>query len=245
MSHAHTANPDAASAVTVAEARVLARIFQHPLSHNLSWRETLALIQAIGEVEHAHNGDVVLKLGGEHQAFKPTRDKDLAADDLMTLRHFMTRAGWAPGAATMPAPPAATSDLIIVVDHAEARIYELAADEGGHEAARETHHLLHDVETRQHDADRDETYPADRRWYDAIATAVVGSGRIVVVGHGTGQARESDHLMADLSAHHGAVHARVAREIVADVTHMTVPQLARSAREALQSAPSSGVTGTT
>ena len=99
MSDIAAAIPDAAPAVTVAEQRVLARIFQHPLSHNLSWRETLALIHAIGSVEHAHNGDVVLKLGGRQQTFKPTHDKDLAAEDVMTLRRFLTGAGWAPGRA--------------------------------------------------------------------------------------------------------------------------------------------------
>ena len=243
MSDIAAAIPDAAPAVTVAEQRVLARIFQHPLSHNLSWRETLALIHAIGSVEHAHNGDVVLKLGGRQQTFKPTHDKDLAAEDVMTLRRFLTSAGWAPGGASMPAAASATSDLAIVIADAGARIYELAPD-AGHSSSQETHHLLHDIERGQHDADREETWPADRHFFDAIASAVTGSGRIVVVGHGKGQSREADHLMADLKAHHGAVHARIASEIVAYLPHTTVPQLVQLARNALQPEPNSAVAGT-
>ena len=53
-----TANPD----LTVVEKRVLSRIFQHPLSHNLSWREVFVLFRAVGSVEYSHKGDVALKL---------------------------------------------------------------------------------------------------------------------------------------------------------------------------------------
>ena len=42
--------------------------------------------------------------------------------------------------------------------------------------------------------------------------------------------------MAYLFKHHTAVHARVAREIVADLPHLTVPQLLALARHALQPA---------
>ena len=73
---------------------------------------------------------------------------------------------------------------------------------------------------------------------------MTGSGRIVVVGHGKGQSREADHLMADLKAHHGAVHARIASEIVAYLPHTTVPQLVQLARNALQPEPNSAVAGT-
>jgi hypothetical protein len=57
----------------------------------------------------------------------------------------------------------------------------------------------------------------------------------VVIGHGTGQSNEADHLMANLARNHSAVHARVAREMIADLPHMTVPQLLALARHALQS----------
>lgn len=91
--------------LSAANRRVLLRVFQHPLSHNLSWREVGALIEASGTVETAHNGDVVYALGAERQSFRPAHDKDLPTPDVMALRHFLRRAGLAPEAGTDPAVP--------------------------------------------------------------------------------------------------------------------------------------------
>jgi len=230
-----------AASITTVETRILARVFQHPLSHNLSWRETFELCHAIGTVEQGHDGSVTLKVGGEHQTFARVHNKDLAADDVMALRHLLTRAGWAPDALPGVESASASADIVIVIDHAGARVYGGGAADGA--AVHELHHLVHSIDRKQHDADREETYPADARYFDAIAAAVVGDGRIVVVGHGKGQSSEADHLLAYLGQHHPAVRGRVAREIVADLPHATVPELLRLARHALQPAPKSGVDG--
>jgi hypothetical protein len=239
MSSTKAANPNSAFAASAADKRVLGRIFQHPLSHNLSWRECLAMLEAIGTVEHAHNGDVVVRLGREQQSFRPERDKDMPPEDVMVLRHFLSRAGWAPG--SVPAAGAAliAQDLVVVIDHAGARVYPATSDDG--RVPHELHHLLHQIDRADHDADREETWPVDTRYFDAVAAAVAGSGRIVVVGHGKGQSNEADHLMAYFFKHHSAVHARIAREIVADLPHLTVPQLLALARHALQPAQDTAV----
>lgn len=216
----------------------LPRIFQHPLSHNLTWHETLRLFGTIGSVEPAQNGEVVLQLGHEHLTCRPVHGNDLAPDDVMALRHFMARAGWAEGVVPTPVPDAAIVDLVVVIDHAGARVYRAASEDGS--APRALHHLLHHVDRTDHDADREEGRPVDTRYFDAIAAALSGDGRIVVLGHGNGQSYEADHLMAYLFTHHGAVHARVAREIVADLPHLSAPQLLALARHALQPARENG-----
>ena len=230
------ANPD----LTVVERRVLDRIFQHPLSHNLSWREVIELFEAAGEVDHTHNGNLVLKLGTDHLTFEPEQDKDLSADDVMALRHFLSRAGWTPETTPDKSLPSADAAMAVVIDHARARIYDLPLDDARH-APHETHHLHHFIDRIDHDADRQESWPVDTRYFDAVAAALTGDGRIVVVGHGKGQSNEADHLMAYLFKHHSAVHARVAREIVADLPHLTVPQLLALARHALQPAQDTAV----
>jgi hypothetical protein len=198
----------------------------------------LRLFGIIGAVEPARNGDVVLQLGHEHLTFKPAHGKDLAPDDVMALRHFMARAGWADGVVPTPVPDPTTVDLVVVIDHAGARVYPAVSEDGS--APREIHHLLHHLDRSDHDADREEGWPVDTRYFDAIAAALSGDGRIVVLGHGKGQSNEADHLMAYLFTHHGAVHARVAREIVADLPHLSVPQLLALARHALQPARENG-----
>ncbi len=226
------ADGPASPGLSVIQKRLMGRIFQHPMSHNLSWREVLELFHGIGSVEHAHNGDVVLHLGADHQSFLPPHDKDLGTEDIMALRHFLTRAGWTHGAAPVRTKDQTSSDLVIVIDHAEARIFPAGSADAA--APKELHHLKHYIDRSQNDADRAETFPADTRYFDAIAAAVGTQGRIVVVGHGHGQSNEADHLMAYLSQHHGAVHSRVAREIVADLPHTSVSELLQLARHALQ-----------
>jgi len=57
-------------------------------------------------------------------------------------------------------------------------------------------------------------------------------GEIVVIGHGKGQSNEADHLSAYLRAHHKETYARIVREIVADLPHMTTPELLDLGRHA-------------
>jgi len=236
MSHDAPAALDLAAGLSRNHRWALARIFQHPLSHNLSWRDVLDLVATIGSAEHQHNGDVILHLGKESLSMKPSQAKDLEAAEVMDLRSLFLRAGWSPdGIDPTVRTTHANPDLMIVVDHAGARLYQL-----GHEGAdartgapHEMHHLLHYIDRKEHDADREETYPADTAFFDSIANAAAGDGRIVVIGHGKGQSNEADHLIAYLSDHRPAVHARIARELVADLPKQTAPQLAELARHAL------------
>lgn len=231
--------PDAASLslhadLTVVERRVLDRIFQHPISHNLHWREVTALFKSVGEVEQAHNGHLVFKLGTNHLTFATAQVKDLAPDDVISLRHLLTQAGL--HVAPIPAEPAADAAIAIIIGHAGARIYQLPQDKA-HHAPHETHHLHHAIARRQHDADREKGSPADHRFFDAIARDVPADARIVVVSHGTGQSNEGAHLMDYMAKHHPSVHDRIARVMVADLTHTSVPKQLRLARDALRDAP--------
>ncbi len=227
-----TANPG----LTVVEQRVLDRIFQHPLSHNLSWRDVTELFKVAGGFEHAQNGNLVLKLGTKHLTFQTAHDKDVQADDVMALRHFLSRAGWTPK--TMPAKPLsdASRAMMVVIDHASAKIYDLPLEDV-HHAPHETQSLHHSIDRKSNDVDREETSPADHRFFDAIAKDLPGDVRVVVLSHGKGQSNEGNHLLAYLKKHHHNVHNQIARMIVADLTHTTVPQQLRLARVALLAAP--------
>ncbi len=205
-----------------AESRILARVFQHPLTHNLTWREVERLFGALGSAAHAPNGHLVLTLGSERLTLDAAGNHPLEPEAVMALRHFLTEEGRAP---VVP-----HDDLVVVIDHAEARVYPLGAPGP---LPEELHHLLHSTDRSQHDADREESFPADKRFFDAIAKAVAGKGRIVVIGHGTGQSNEAHHLMTWLGAHRAPVHARVACILTADLSHATLRQLMDDARHSL------------
>jgi len=225
--------------VTGADRRTLDAIFRHPLAHNLSWREVVALMRAIGGANEKQNGDVLLHVGSEQLSMKTPHTKDLSVSDIMDLRHFLTRAGWSPDAAAPP-PDASRSEadaesLIVVIDHASAQVYriDLFADDADGVTAHDPRQLLHHLERKQHDEDRDETYPADDRFFEEVSAAVSTGGPIVVIGHGKGQSNEAAHLTAYLKRRHPETYLRILREIVADLPRLTTPERLKLGRDAL------------
>jgi hypothetical protein len=241
MTHTHggglaeaASNP--AQAVTGGDRRTLDAIFQHPLSHNLSWREVVALVTAIGATEEKHNGEFLFSAGDQRLSMKRPHGKDLTASEVIDLRHFLKRAGWSPDAAVpSPADPAeAAPGLIIVIDHTDARIYRIdrAVDDRRAITAYDPKHLLHHLERKMHDEDRGEAFPDDEAFFERIADAASSGGEIVVVGHGKGQSNEADHLSAYLKRRHPGTYARIVREIVADLPHLTTPELLELGRHA-------------
>lgn len=89
--------------------RALEKLFQHPLTHNLTWREVTHLFEAIGTAEHQHNGDLTLRIGNDHLSLEPTHGKDLGATEVMDVRHLLVRAGWSNKATEQGTQSAAAS----------------------------------------------------------------------------------------------------------------------------------------
>ena len=212
-----------------AERRTLDAIFRHPLAHNLSLREVVSLFAAMGGAEEKHTGDFVFRAGADTLSMKRPHHKDLSGQDVMDLRRFLEGAGWSPDAAPSPEHGArgAPSGLIVAIDHAGAKIYRIdpSADAGGDAVPGDERRLLHHLNRKGHDHDREETSPEDERFFEEVAHALSGGGAIVVIGHGKGQSNEAAHLTAHLQAHHKDIHARIVREIAADLPHLTTPEL--------------------
>jgi hypothetical protein len=227
-------------AVTGADRRTLDAIFRHPLSHNLSWRDVVSLFTAIGGAEEKHNGEFVFRAADDILTMKKPHNKDLTGPDVMDLRHFLNRTGWSPSASGPPNADAAPPDLrlIVVIDHAGAKVYRIdrSADGDHGVTAYDPKHLIHHLERKMRDEDRDETYPEDQRFFEQVAAAISGGGEIVVIGHGKGQSNEADHLSAYLQTHHKQTCARIVREIVADLSRLTTPELLDLGRRAFAQA---------
>jgi hypothetical protein len=222
--------PQAANDITQisgSDRRTLEAIFRHPLSHGLSWREVVLLINAIGSAEERHNGEFMLSVGQERMPMRRPHNKDLTAPEVMDLRHFLARAGWAPDAkakAEAPAAPEPTR-FIVVIDHDGAKVCQIDPDLG-------PRHLLHHRESRAPDADRNETYPDDDHFFEEVAAAVSSGGEIVVIGHGKGQSNEADHLGGYLKVHHKDAYARIVRTLGADLPHLSLAELVELGRRA-------------
>ncbi|SEN55544.1 hypothetical protein SAMN04488003_1217 [Loktanella fryxellensis] len=128
-------------------------------------------------------------------------------------------------------PPPVPDDLVVVIDQTGARIYPVARAVTAH--PQPLHHLRHPTDRIRHDTDRDQTDPADIRFFDAVADAVAGTGRIVLIGHGKGQSHAAGHLLTHLASHYPAVLTRLSHDLTANLSHATVPELLALARAAL------------
>ena len=236
--HDHVAKVIVSSAsVSGHDRRALDAIFRHPLSHNLSWREVVILFKSIGDADERRSGDYLFRIGDDSFLTKRPHDKNLSGQDVMDLRHFLTRAGWSPegGPSAGSGPEAHELDLIVVIDHAGARVYRIdgSVAEGRELASDHDRHLVHHLERARRDEDRDELYPDDEAFFEGVAAVLASAGKIVLISHGKGQSNEGGHLGAYLLKHHKGVHARIVREIVADIPHLTPPELLRLGRDAL------------
>ena len=75
----------------------LERIFNHPSSGNIEWRQVLSLLEAVGTTTEEHNGKVKVALGFETEVLQPPRGKDIDQQMIVDLRRMLTQAGFAPG----------------------------------------------------------------------------------------------------------------------------------------------------
>jgi hypothetical protein len=96
------------------------------------------------------------------------------------------------------------------------------------------HHFLHHLVHKDQSRERGQRAPEEAAYYERIANAVALCGEIVVVGHGAGKSNAAHHLAEHLRSHHRETYQRIVREIAADLSSITNPQLLDLARQALR-----------
>ncbi|MCX5658184.1 MAG: hypothetical protein NTW19_00495 [Planctomycetota bacterium] len=217
-------------------------IFAHPLAHNLHWREVRALLAHLGQVDDEPNGSVKITLGGEILVLHHGHGRTVTTvdvDELMGIRHFLAK-GNDMKANDMKAddqnkPAAAVAgamDLLVVIDHREARVYktELRGAVPERITPYDPHGFGRHLHFVQDDANG-QRKPERRGFYDAVAKTLAGASQILLFGSGTGASSAMEQLLAELGKHHKALAAKVVGSIMVDAGHATEDQLLARARE--------------
>eukprot|EP01037_Dinobryon_pediforme_P004308 gene4308-4358_t len=224
----------------------LEALFRHPLAHNLEWSDVIALFEHLGTAAVKPHGEIVFAIGTEHLRMHRPHGKDIDPADLMALRHVLQRTGWSPvSAQAAPLPstpatphPATPPDLMVVVDHREARIYHLeisAVDIADHVIRPyDPHHFLHHLSHRDQPNERGQRTPEDHQFYVRIAEAIADAGKIVLVGRGHGHSNAAQHLAQFLRNSHPATANKIADVLNEDFAALTAPQLLDLGRRALR-----------
>ena len=81
--------------LSAAHRRTRDALFRHPLAHNLDWNDVLGLFEALGSVEPKGHSEVSIRIGSEHHAMRKPHTKDMTSSEVIELRHFLSRAGYA------------------------------------------------------------------------------------------------------------------------------------------------------
>lgn len=74
----------------------LEKIFEHPSSGNVEWRQVCSLLEAVGTVVQEPNGKLRVTLGPETEVITPPRGKDVDTQLLIDLRRMLRSAGLHP-----------------------------------------------------------------------------------------------------------------------------------------------------
>lgn len=221
---------DNSSDLAASDRRTLAALFEHPIANNLTWAAIVRLFGHLGSVEEKSNDEFAFQVGAEHLKMRKPHTKDLTAPDVLDFRHFATRLGHSPNREPQQsrAGEPATPSFLVVIDHHEARVYLI---EAGSDTAKhvirpyDPHHFLHHLSHKDQSRERGQWAHEDATFYERIAKTVATGGKIVLVGHGEGKSSAVHHLAEYLATHHHETYQRVVREAVADLSHITEPQL--------------------
>jgi hypothetical protein len=72
------------------------RIFGHPTSGNIEWRQVRSLLDAVGTVSEEHSGKLVVEIGPDRKTFHVPREKDIDEQMVRELRAMLADAQLVP-----------------------------------------------------------------------------------------------------------------------------------------------------
>ncbi len=217
--------------------RTYETLFRHPSSHNLKWHDVIHLFQQLGSVTEKPNHEYVFAAGDVQHVMRRPHSKDVTPEEMRDLRHFIADSAPPAGPAEIPPEIAQALDLLIVIDHREARIFaaDLPAQGAVEQDIRpyDPYHYLRHLAHKNQPQERGQRAPEDATYYERIAQAAIGAQRIVIIGRGTGKSDAAHHLVEYLAKKHVETSQKILPELTADLSHITEPELLTLARKAL------------
>jgi hypothetical protein len=209
--------------------RTFDEIFRHPASHNLEWHDVRSLLDALGDVTEKQNGSIDVTRNGQHINLHAPKHKDIASlEDLMAIRHFLERSD----EGESPSPASNGTDVVVVIDHHEAKIYR--SDLHGTVPERivpdDPHGFGRHLQSENPETDG-KRQPERKSYYEGVAATLRGANRILIFGTGTGESSAMDRLLAELKHNHVDGAGHVVGSIAVDEKHLTEGQLLAKARD--------------
>ncbi len=202
-------------------------IFQHPVTHNLEWKSLIAVFNQLGEVEEESNGKLKFTRNGQVLTIH-VHGKEVCVDEVMHIRHFLDAS-----ASPVKGQGADSNDVVVVLDHKGAHIYQAAGEDSG------AIHLVpedpsgHDQQVHNPMGDSGgKQGPTRKLFYESVAQQLADADHILMVGDGEGASSEVEHFVTGLMTHH---HKDIGERIigceVVDLHHLSEADLLAKSRE--------------
>ena len=214
--------------LTGSHLRTYDTIFQHPVSHNLSWHDVYALFRHLGQVKQEPNGHLRVTRNGQTLMLHPPHGKDVSeTSEVMSLRHFLEKSEAAPAETDGKG-----SHWLLVIDHHDARIYRTEMH-----GAMPRRILPHEPEAHVRlandakDFSRGKDKPDPNSFFKPVADMLQAGGQILIFGTGTGTSSEMAQFIAWFKLHHPDQARRIIGTQVVDEHHLTGDQLLAKARD--------------
>jgi hypothetical protein len=214
--------------------RTYEKIFRHPVSHDLDWRDVRFLFDRLGHVSTEANGHVKATRNGHTHIFPRIQTNGImGVDEIMELRHFLLRSE-----TSAPETGEKEGHWLVVIDHHEARIFR--SEMHGSVPRQILPHRPEDYFRHAHnskDFSRGQEKPDANSFFEPVARALKGAGKILIIGSGKGTGSEMEQFDGWMTRHHPELARRIIGSLVADQHHLTEAQLLAKAREFYANVP--------
>jgi len=132
----------------------------------------------------------------------------------------------------MHVTPRVGPNLLVVIDHREARIFRTESHGTEPESITpyDPHGFGRALHYNQKDADG-QRKPELKSFYEAVAKTLKGAAQILIFGSGTGASSAMQQLLFDLQHNHHDLSERVVGALTIDAHHTTDDQLLAKARD--------------
>ena len=74
----------------------LRQIFEHPVSHNIEWRNVVSLLEAVATTVEESGGKLHVTIGTQREVIEQPKGKDLDTQTVLDLRRMLSSAGYQP-----------------------------------------------------------------------------------------------------------------------------------------------------
>ncbi len=210
-----------------AHLRTYEKIFRHPLSHSLTWRDIRALLPILGSVVDAPNGNqIIVRHGQTYTLQRSAMNGPVTESDVMKLRHFLVDSEEPDVVAANEA-----GHFLLVINHHEARVFQSIM----RGTLPEQIIPVDRKETDRHELRSNDFAPGRERpdpsaFFKPVAQALGAATQILIFGSGTGTSSEMLQFTTWLRQHHPELARKIIGTRVVDEHHLSEAQLLAGAR---------------